>query len=146
MKKRRSKNGLTKTMISGSNFHWISDRCWSHFRCFFHTFTIRTCNLLKHQKPLFFQWMSMNLLFRETWFLMIFMIFSVTNFNIYFLKQKDAKMDPKSNQNGTTNHPQTGFLRFFGVLGEDVFSTFFETGKSRPKIHKKKNPKINRDW
>ena len=45
-------------------------------------------------------------------------------------------MDPKSDQNGTTNHPDAGFLRFGGVLGGCVFSTFLGTGKSRPKIWK----------
>ena len=45
-------------------------------------------------------------------------------------------MDPKSDQNGTTNHPDAGFLRFWGVLGGGVFSTFFGTGKSRPQIRK----------
>ena len=48
------------------------------------------------------------------------------------------KMDPKSDQNETQNHPDAGFLRFWSVLGGGVFSTFFETGKSRPKI--RKNP------
>ena len=70
---------------------------------------------------------------------MIFLIFSVTSFSIYFFRQKDAKMDPKSDQNGTKNHPDAGFLRFWGVLGGGVFSTFLGTGKSRPKI--RKNPK-----
>ena len=40
-------------------------------------------------------------------------------------------MEPK-------NHPDAGCLRFGSVLGGGVFSTFFETGKSRPKI--RKNP------
>jgi hypothetical protein len=72
------------------------------FDVFFDTFTIRTCNLLNHQKPLFFQWISMILLFRETWFLMIFLIFSVTSFSIYFSGkrtpkwfEKTIKMGPK---------------------------------------------------
>ncbi len=52
------------------------------------------------------------------------------------LRKMDAKMDPKSDQNGTTNNPDAGFLRFWSVLGGGVFSTFFETGKSRPQIHK----------
>ena len=65
--------------------HWISNGCWSHFWCFFDTFTIRTCNLLNHQKPLFFQWISMILPFRETWFFMIFLIFFDTSFGIDFL-------------------------------------------------------------
>ena len=69
---------------------------------------------------------------------MIFLIFSVTSFSIEIFRQKDAKMDPKSDQNETTNHPDTRFLRFWSVLGGGVFSTFFETGKSRPKI--RKNP------
>ena len=67
---------------------------------------------------------------------MIFLIFSVTSFSIYFFRQKDAKMDPKSDQNETTNHPDAGFLRFWSVLGGGVFSTFLGTGKSRPKIRK----------
>ena len=58
----------------------------------------------------------MILLFRETLFLMILLIFSVTSFSIYFFRQKDAKMDPKNDQNGTTNHQKTRFLIFFGVL------------------------------
>ena len=52
------------------------------------------------------------------------------------LRKMDAKMDPKSDQNGTKNHPDAGFLRFWSVLGGGVFSTFFGTGKSRPKIWK----------
>ena len=64
---------------------------------------------------------------------MIFLIFSVTSFSIYFFRQKDAKMDPKSDQNITPNHPKTGFLRFLGVLEEDVFSRFLETKKIGPK-------------
>ena len=52
------------------------------------------------------------------------------------LRKMDAKMDPKSDQNGTKNHPDAGFLRFWSVLGGGVFSIFFETGKSRPKIWK----------
>ena len=52
------------------------------------------------------------------------------------LRKMDAKMDSKSDQNGTKNHPDAGFLRFWSVLGGGFFSTFFETGKSRPKIWK----------
>ena len=59
MRKRRSKKRLRKNMICVSIFHWISDGFWSHFWCFFDTFTIRTCNLLNDQKHLFFQWFSM---------------------------------------------------------------------------------------
>jgi hypothetical protein len=86
----------------------------------------------------------MILLFRETSFLMIFLIFSVTSFRIYFFRQKDAKMDPKSDQNGTTNHPDAEFLRFWSVLGGGVFSTFLGTGKSRPKIWKKQPAELNK--
>ena len=43
------------------------------------------------------------------------------------LRKMDAKMVRKSNQNGTTNHPDAGFLRFWAVLGGGVFSTFFGT-------------------
>ena len=67
---------------------------------------------------------------------MIFLIFSVTSFNIYFFRQKDANMDPKSDQHGSTNLSDAGFLRFGGVLGGGVFSTFLGTGKSRPQIRK----------
>ena len=123
-------------MICWSICHWISDGFWSHFWCFFHTFTIRTCNLLNHQKPLFFQWISIILLFRETWFLMIFLIFSVTSFCIYFFWQKDAKMDPKSDQNETKNHPDARFLRFWGVLGGGVFRCFLGPEKVVPKSGK----------
>ena len=44
----------------------------------------------------------------------------------------------KNDQNGTKNHLDAGFLRFWGVLGGGVFSRFFGTGKSRSKI--RKNP------
>ena len=44
------------------------------------------------------------------------------------LRKMDAKMDPKSDQNGTTNHPDAGIFIFWTVLG-GVFSAFFETGK-----------------
>jgi hypothetical protein len=48
-------------------------------------------------------------------------------------------MDPQTDQNGTKNNPDAGFLRFWSVLGGGVFSTFFETGKSRPKIWKNRS-------
>ena len=83
----------------------------------------------------------MILLFRETLFLMIFLNFSVTSFSIYFFRQKDAKMDPKRDQNGITNHKKTRFLRFLVVLEEDVFSRFLETKKIGPKSGK--NPEKN---
>ena len=67
-----------------SIFHRFSDGCWSHFWCFFDTFSVRTYNILNHQKHLFFQWISMILPFRETWFLMIFLILFVTSFGIDF--------------------------------------------------------------
>ena len=51
---------------------------------FVDTFPVRTSNLLKHQKTLVLQWISMFLPFRETWFLMIFLIFFVTSFGIDF--------------------------------------------------------------
>ena len=54
------------------------------------------------------------------------------------LRKMDAKMVRKNDQNGTKFHPDARFLRFWGVLGGGVFSTFFGTGKSRPKI--RKNP------
>ena len=57
------------------------------------------------------------------------------------------QMIRKSYQNGIKNHPDAGFLIFWGVLGGDAYSTFLGTGKSRPKIRKnqladliKKNP------
>ena len=43
-------------------------------------------------------------------------------------------MIPKS----SFGHPGIRFLRFCGVQGGSVFSTFFGTGKSQPKI--RKNP------
>jgi hypothetical protein len=45
-------------------------------------------------------------------------------------------MDPKSDQNGTTNHKQNKFLRFLGVLEETVFSRFLETKTIGPKSRK----------
>ena len=45
-------------------------------------------------------------------------------------------MDSKSDQNETTNHPKTKFLRFVGILEEDVFSRFLETQKIGPKSRK----------
>ena len=42
------------------------------------------------------------------------------------LRKIDAKMDPKSDQTGTKNHSKNRFLRFLGVLEEDVFSRFLE--------------------
>ena len=67
---------------------------------------------------------------------MIFLIFSVTSFSMYFLQQEDAKMDPKSDQNGITNLKKNGFLRFWGILEETVFSMFLETKKIEPKSKK----------
>ena len=55
------------------------------------------------------------------------------------LRKMDAKMDSKSEQNGTKNHPDARFLRFWNVLGGGVFSTFLGTGKSRPKIRKNRS-------
>ena len=57
-------------------------------------------------------------------------------FYSYFFRQKDAKMDPKSDQIETKNNPDAGFLRFWGVLGGGVFSMFFGTGKNQPKTRK----------
>ena len=124
-------------MIFWSICHWISDWFWSHFWCFFDTFTIRTCNLLNHKKPFFVQWVSMILLFKKTWCLMIFLIFSVTSFSIYFFWQKNVKMDPKKDQNETTNHTKNRCLRFLAVLEDTVFSRFLETKKIGPKSRKK---------
>ena len=39
------------------------------------TFPVRARDLLNYQKPLFLQWISMFLLFREPWFWMIFLMF-----------------------------------------------------------------------
>ena len=41
------------------------------------------------------------------------------------LRKMDAKIDPKSDQHGTQNHPDAGILRFWGVLGGGVFSMIF---------------------
>ena len=60
------------------------DGFWYHFWCFSDTFTVRICNLLNRQKPLFFQWISMISLFREIWFLMISLIFFDTSSGIDF--------------------------------------------------------------
>ena len=60
------------------------------------------------------------------------------------LRTMDAKLDPKSDQNGTKNHPDAVFLRFWGVLGGGVFSTFWGTGKSRPKIQKNQPPELTK--
>ena len=57
---------------------------WYHFWCFFDTFPVHTCNLLNHHKQLFLQWIFMFLPFRETLFLMLFLIFFVTSFGIDF--------------------------------------------------------------
>ena len=52
------------------------------------------------------------------------------------LRKMDAKMVRKSDQNGTKNHKDAGFLRFWGVLGGGVFSTFLGAGKIGPKSGK----------
>ena len=124
-------------MIFWSILHWISDGFWSHFWCFFDTFNISTCNLLNHQEPLFFKRISMILLFRETWFLMIFLIFSVTSFSMYFFQQKDTNMDPKSDQNGTTNLKTKLIFEIFGHSGRNCFFKVFGDKKNRPKKRKK---------
>ena len=73
--------GITfSSIVSASIFHEFGNGFWFHFWCSFDTRTVRTCNLLNHQKHVFLQ--SMVLPFRETWFLMIFMIFPVTCFCI----------------------------------------------------------------
>jgi hypothetical protein len=53
-------------------------------------------------------------------------------------------MDPKKDQNGTTNHKKNIFLRFLSVLEEDVFSRFLETKKIGPNSEKKKTEKNQR--
>ena len=53
---------------------------------------------------------------------------------------KTFKMVPKSDQNGTTNHPNAGFVRFGGVLEEVFFRRFWGPEKSRPKIWKNQPP------
>ena len=52
------------------------------FDVFVDNFSLRARNLLNLQKHLFLQWISVVVPFRETWFLMIFMIFYVTSFSI----------------------------------------------------------------
>jgi hypothetical protein len=48
-------------------------------------------------------------------------------------------MDQKRNQNGTTNHPDTGFLRFWGVLEGGVFvDGFWDRKKSAQNPEKSK--------
>ena len=42
-------------------------------------------------------------------------------------------MDPKSDNNGTTNHPDAGSLRFWGVLGGGVFRRFWGPEKVGPR-------------
>ena len=53
----------------------------------------------------------------------------------------DAKIDPKSDHNGTKNHPDAGFLRFWSVLGGVCFFDFFlrpeKVGPKSAKIRKK---------
>ena len=46
-------------------------------------------------------------------------------------------MDPKNDQNGTTNLKQNRFLRFVSILEETVFSRFLETKKIGPQNEKK---------
>ena len=62
--------------------HRFGNGFGSQFWCLFDTFTVPTYNLLNHQKHWFSQWISMILPSRETWVLMIFMIFFVTSFCI----------------------------------------------------------------
>ena len=122
-------------MICWLIFHWISDGFWSHFWCFFNTFTIRTCNLLNHQKPLFsneFLWFYSSEKHDFWWFSWSFPLPVLA----FFFRAKGRQMDPTKDQNGTKNHPNAGFLRFWGVLGGGVFSTFLGTGKLQPKIQK----------
>ena len=55
-------------------------------------------------------------------------------------------MGPKNNKNGPTNHPDAGFLRFRGVLGGGVFSMFFGTSKSPPKIRKNQPAELQKQF
>ena len=138
-RKRRSKKRLWKNMISWSVFHWISDGFWSHFWCFFNTFTIRTCNLLNHQKHLYFQWISMILLFRETWFLMIFLILSVTSFSIYFSGTRTPKWIQKATKMGAQITQTLDFWDFGAFWEELFFRRFWGQEKVGPKSGKNQN-------
>ena len=124
-KKGGPKNSFENKLFFDQLFHWISDRFWFHFWCF--------CSYLYHSH------MQPSKSSKTIVFPMNFqrsMIFSVTSFSIYFFWQKDAKMDPQSDQNETQNHKKNWFLRFWGVLEEDVFSRFLETKKIGPKSRK----------
>ena len=75
--------------FSSMKFVLIVHRFWDgfglNFWCFFDTFSVCTCNLLNHQKHLFYHdFQGFYLPFRETWFLMFFLIFFVTCFGIDF--------------------------------------------------------------
>jgi hypothetical protein len=48
----------------------------------------------------------------------------------------DAKMDPKSDQNGTTNHNKKLIFEIFGRSGRRCFSKVFGNPKNRRKIWK----------
>ena len=102
LEKHLKQSSLFSSMFFVSIFNLFSDGFWSHFWCFFDTFTVRTCNLLNHQKHLFFQWITMILLFKETWFLMILLIFSVTSFGIYFWWVLASILVPKWSNIGPT--------------------------------------------
>ena len=66
--------------------HWVFINVGKDFSFIwmFDTFFVRARNLLNLQKHVFLQWIWTILPFRETWILMIFMIFFVTTCGIDF--------------------------------------------------------------
>ena len=98
------------------------DGFWSHVWCFFDTFLVRTCNLLNHQKHLFFQWISMILHLREKLFLMIFLIFFVTSFGIDFWWVLVSILAPFWDPCGINFY--VFWWAFFGWIVESMFDRF----------------------
>ena len=114
------------------NFGWILVSCL----LFFHSFTIRTCNLLSHQKPLFFQWISMILLFRETWFWWFSWSFPLPVLAFSFSGKRTPKWIQTKTKMGPQITPKQYFWDFWAFWKKVFFQGFWKQKKSAPNPEK----------
>ena len=121
------------SMIFVSVFEWV----WVSFLMFYDTFLVRTCNILNHKKTLFVQWISMILPFRETWFFIIFLIFSVTSFGIGFWWLLVSILDPFWDPFGIKFHVfcWSFFWWVLKLFFIDCWSIVHQTGAKRLTMH-----------
>ena len=78
----------------------------------------------------------MILLFKKTWFLMIFLIFSVTSFSIYFSGKRTPKWIQKATKMGPTITPKPDFWDFGAFWKKMFFQGFWKQKKLAPNPNK----------